>query len=89
MAVSASKVRDWRRTLEDVSRAVGDDEEYRDFADAISSAMKTLDDTADEHGQMRDERAPKLGSRVQRDSEPTDDRGSGTGRRPVPEQFRR
>jgi hypothetical protein len=88
MAVTPSRIREYRRTLEDMLRSIGDDEAYREFADTLTDAQKALDEAADERGAARENRGPKFGDRVKRDdsaTEPTDD----TAKRPVPPQFQK
>lgn len=95
MAVTPSQIRGFRRTLEDMVRAIGDDDKFRDFADTLSDASKALDEAADERGAAREDRGPRLGDRVKRaDDNQSTDNATGnqsddsTSNR-MPPQFRR
>lgn len=75
MAVSPSTIRGIRRTLSDIRRTLNGAEGLDEFVSALDGATDSLEELTDEHGAVREDRGPQLGSRVQRPKEDDDSRG--------------
>lgn len=75
MAVSPSTIRGIRRTLSDVRRTLNGADGLDEFLTALDGATDSLDELTDEHGAIREDAGPRLGSRVQRPKDEDDGRG--------------
>ena len=73
--MSPSTIRGIRRTLTDVRRTLNGADGLDEFVRALEGATDSLDELTDEHGAVREDRGPQLGSRVQRPKEEDDGRG--------------
>jgi hypothetical protein len=81
MAVSGGKIREIRQTLQDIQTVLEHEDDFKDLSTQVDETLKTLDDVADDRGNVREDKGPRLGNRVKRDDDDRDSQGSDSDRK--------